>query len=80
MGEHADLTGPDFSVGIDAATLGSGEKLLGHVKDEAVLLARGLAGDVREAERLLKVVRPGVKLQRQQRALLKRLFHSPPPG
>jgi protein-tyrosine phosphatase len=40
----------------------------------AVLLARGLAADVREAERMLKRVRPGVKLQRAQRKLLKRVF------
>jgi protein-tyrosine phosphatase len=43
----------------------------------AVLLRRGLAADVREAERLLRRVRPGVRLQRTQRALLARLFHKP---
>jgi protein-tyrosine phosphatase len=46
----------------------------------AVLLARGLAADVREAERLLRKVRPGVKLQRTQRALLARLFQPAPRG
>ena len=39
MGEQ-ELTGPDLEMGIDPASLRPGEKLLGHVKGEAVLLAR----------------------------------------
>src|SRR5262245_56425701 len=39
----------------------------------ALLVIRGLAPDVRSAEKMLRRVRPGVKLQRQQRALLRRL-------
>jgi apoptosis-inducing factor 3 len=40
MGGQAELSGPDLSQGIDAATLSSGKKLLGHANGEAVLLAR----------------------------------------
>jgi NADPH-dependent 2,4-dienoyl-CoA reductase/sulfur reductase-like enzyme/nitrite reductase/ring-hydroxylating ferredoxin subunit len=40
MGEQAKVTGPDLSAGIDARRLRPGERLLGHVKDEGVLLAR----------------------------------------
>jgi NADPH-dependent 2,4-dienoyl-CoA reductase/sulfur reductase-like enzyme/nitrite reductase/ring-hydroxylating ferredoxin subunit len=35
-----ELGGPDLSIGIDAGSLRPGGKLLGHVGDEAVLLAR----------------------------------------
>jgi NADPH-dependent 2,4-dienoyl-CoA reductase/sulfur reductase-like enzyme/nitrite reductase/ring-hydroxylating ferredoxin subunit len=35
-----DLSGPDLSIGIDAGTVRAGDKLLGHVEEEAVLLAR----------------------------------------
>jgi NADPH-dependent 2,4-dienoyl-CoA reductase/sulfur reductase-like enzyme/nitrite reductase/ring-hydroxylating ferredoxin subunit len=35
-----DLTGPDLSIGIDADGIRPGDKLLGHVKEEAVLVAR----------------------------------------
>ena len=34
------LSGPDLAAGIDASALADGEKLLGHAKGEAVLLAR----------------------------------------
>ncbi len=40
MTEQAQLTGPDLTAGIDAATLREGDKLLGHANGEAVLLAR----------------------------------------
>src|SRR2546428_14070317 len=40
MGGHDELSGPDLSVGVDAGSLRPGGKLLGHAKDEAVLLAR----------------------------------------
>jgi protein-tyrosine phosphatase len=40
----------------------------------AVLLARGLAGDVAQAEKMLRGVRPGVRLKPAQRELLRRLF------
>jgi protein-tyrosine phosphatase len=40
----------------------------------ALLLQRGLAADVREAERLLRQARPGVRLKPGQRRLLHRLF------
>jgi NADPH-dependent 2,4-dienoyl-CoA reductase/sulfur reductase-like enzyme/nitrite reductase/ring-hydroxylating ferredoxin subunit len=33
-------SGPDLSIGIDAGSIRPGEKLLGHVKEEAVLVAR----------------------------------------
>jgi protein-tyrosine phosphatase len=39
----------------------------------AVLVRRGLAGDGREAEAMLRRVRPGVRLTRRQRAVLDRL-------
>src|SRR5262249_39640038 len=39
----------------------------------AVLLARGLASDVKEAEALLRKARPGVRLSPEQRHLLERL-------
>src|SRR6476660_6387845 len=40
MAEQAQLSGPDLSAGIDAATLADGGKLLGHAEGEAVMLAR----------------------------------------
>ncbi len=40
MAEQAQLSGPDLSAGIDAATLADGGKLLGHAQGEAVMLAR----------------------------------------
>src|SRR5512132_287798 len=40
MAEQAQLSGPDFGAGIDAATLADGATLLGHAHGEAVLLAR----------------------------------------
>lgn len=40
MSEQSTPTGPDFSAGIDAGSLRSGDKLLGHVGEEAVLLVR----------------------------------------
>ncbi len=40
----------------------------------ALLLARGLAADVRQAESLLRRVRPGIRLKRVQRALLERVL------
>jgi len=40
MGEQAELKGPDLGAGIDASLLKRGDKLLGHAKGEAVLLAR----------------------------------------
>jgi protein-tyrosine phosphatase len=40
----------------------------------ALLLARGLAADVRQAEALLRSVRPGVRLKRVQRAVLERVL------
>ena len=39
-GQEATLTGPDLGAGIAASQLADGEKLLGHAKGEAVLLAR----------------------------------------
>src|SRR5689334_13769730 len=44
MAEQAKLTGPDLSAGVDVSTIGEGDKLLGHAKGEAVLLAR-VGGD-----------------------------------
>ena len=50
---------------------------LGHGRSAtvaaAVLLARGLAQDPRQAEELLRLARPGVRLMKAQRALLARL-------
>jgi NADPH-dependent 2,4-dienoyl-CoA reductase/sulfur reductase-like enzyme/nitrite reductase/ring-hydroxylating ferredoxin subunit len=40
MAGQAELKGPDLAAGIDAAQLKPGDKLLGHAKGEAVLLAR----------------------------------------
>src|SRR5690349_11637673 len=40
MAEQAKLTGPDLSAGVDPSSIPEGGKLLGHAKDEAVLLAR----------------------------------------
>jgi NADPH-dependent 2,4-dienoyl-CoA reductase/sulfur reductase-like enzyme/nitrite reductase/ring-hydroxylating ferredoxin subunit len=40
MAEQPELSGPDFTVGIDAASILPGGKLLGHANGEAVLLAR----------------------------------------
>jgi len=40
MAEQAQLSGPDLTAGIDAATLTSGSKLLGHADGEPVLLTR----------------------------------------
>jgi NADPH-dependent 2,4-dienoyl-CoA reductase/sulfur reductase-like enzyme/nitrite reductase/ring-hydroxylating ferredoxin subunit len=37
---QAKPSGPDFGEGVDASVLGDGEKLLGHVQGEPVLLAR----------------------------------------
>src|SRR6266550_6440489 len=39
-GSDTQLTGPDLTQGIDASSLESGGKLLGHAAGEAVLLAR----------------------------------------
>lgn len=41
-----------------------------------VLLARGLASDAKQAEEMLRAVRPGVRLNREQRRLLKQLVSS----
>jgi apoptosis-inducing factor 3 len=35
-----ELSGPDLSIGIDAGSIRPGDKLLGHAKEEAVLVAR----------------------------------------
>jgi protein-tyrosine phosphatase len=55
---------------------------LGHGRSAtvaaAVLIARGLARDPRQAEELLRLARPGVRLMKPQRALLARLAQ--PPG
>src|SRR6185503_13914444 len=40
MGGNTELSGPDLGAGIDAASLNSGDKILGHANGEAVLLAR----------------------------------------
>ena len=40
MSSDAPLSGPDLSAGIDQHSLAPGAKLLGHVRGEAVLLAR----------------------------------------
>src|SRR6478752_38194 len=40
MGGNTELSGPDLGAGIDAASLNSGDKVLGHANGEAVLLAR----------------------------------------
>jgi NADPH-dependent 2,4-dienoyl-CoA reductase/sulfur reductase-like enzyme/nitrite reductase/ring-hydroxylating ferredoxin subunit len=40
MGEQTQLSGPDLSGGIDAASLKTGDKILGHAQGEAVVLAR----------------------------------------
>jgi protein-tyrosine phosphatase len=40
----------------------------------AVLLRRGIASDVRDAERILRRARPGVRLKPAQRRLLRKLF------
>ncbi|MEP6494652.1 MAG: FAD-dependent oxidoreductase [bacterium] len=40
MGGQAELSGPDFALGVDAASLHPGDKLLGHASGEAVLLVR----------------------------------------
>src|SRR5262249_16782490 len=40
----------------------------------AVLLTRGLASDVAQAEKMLRGVRPGVRLKPVQRELLRRIF------
>ena len=40
MGGNTELSGPDLGEGIDAASLKAGDKILGHAKGEAVLLAR----------------------------------------
>jgi protein-tyrosine phosphatase len=46
----------------------------------ALLLARGRAAEPREAERLLRQVRPGIRLNKAQRALLRDyLDHQPKP-
>jgi protein-tyrosine phosphatase len=46
----------------------------------AVLLTRGLAADVKQAEGLLRRARPGVRLTPAQRRLLRRLFAEAPPS
>ena len=38
--EEAQLSGPDFTQGIEAARLADGAMMLGHANGEAVLLAR----------------------------------------
>ena len=43
--EKQELVGPDFSQGIDAGSLGDGQKLLGHFEGEPVLVARH-AGEI----------------------------------
>ena len=40
MSGNTELSGPDLGEGIDAASLKSGDKILGHAHGEAVLLAR----------------------------------------
>jgi protein-tyrosine phosphatase len=45
----------------------------------AVLVARGLARDGRQAEEALRKVRPGVRLLKAQRELLGRMGHGPGP-
>ncbi|HYQ46849.1 MAG TPA: FAD-dependent oxidoreductase [Polyangiaceae bacterium] len=40
MASNQELTGPDFSQGIDASSLAEGQMLVGHANGEAVLLAR----------------------------------------
>jgi len=40
MSGQAELSGPDFTVGVDADSIRPGDKLLGHANGEAVLLAR----------------------------------------
>ncbi len=54
----------------------------GHGRSATVvaglLLARGLARDVREAEQVLRRARPGVRLKKAQRALLQRCWGAPP--
>jgi NADPH-dependent 2,4-dienoyl-CoA reductase/sulfur reductase-like enzyme len=40
MGEQAQLSGPDFTGGVDAESLRPGDTLLGHANGEPVLLAR----------------------------------------
>lgn len=40
MAGQTELTGPDLAVGIEAAALNAGEKILGHAQGEPVLLAR----------------------------------------
>src|SRR5262245_19278072 len=40
MGGTTELTGPDFSLGVEVSTLEPGGKLLGHAFGDAVLLAR----------------------------------------
>jgi NADPH-dependent 2,4-dienoyl-CoA reductase/sulfur reductase-like enzyme/nitrite reductase/ring-hydroxylating ferredoxin subunit len=39
MAGQTQPAGPDFAAGIDASTLKAGDKLLGHIGDESVLLA-----------------------------------------
>jgi protein-tyrosine phosphatase len=46
----------------------------------AVLIARGLAGSVEEAEHLMRQVRPGIRLAPAQRSLLRRVTRPLPPG
>ncbi len=40
MGNAAPLSGPDLSLGVDAASVAEGKPLLGHAQGEAVLLVR----------------------------------------
>jgi protein-tyrosine phosphatase len=46
----------------------------------AVLIARGLAGSVEEAESLMRKVRPGIRLTPAQRSLLRRITRPLPPA
>jgi NADPH-dependent 2,4-dienoyl-CoA reductase/sulfur reductase-like enzyme/nitrite reductase/ring-hydroxylating ferredoxin subunit len=40
MGGQTELAGPDLAAGVDAASVTTGQMLLGHARGEAVLLAR----------------------------------------
>jgi protein-tyrosine phosphatase len=45
----------------------------------AVLIARGLANSVEEAEKVMRKARPGIRLAPTQRSLVRRLTHTLPP-
>ena len=55
---------------------------LGHGRSAmtvmAILLAKGLANDVADAEAIVKAARPGIRLSRSQRALLEQFCQSVP--